>query len=271
MTWAAGVGAVAGARASVTAVAAVAGLLIGSFLNVVVYRVPRRLSVVQPGSFCPACTTPIRPSDNVPVVSWLILRRRCRVCGEPISARYPLVELGTGALFGATAGALGAHWAVPGMCALGATTLALAVIELDGLPAPAAVSLVGTGLGATLLSAAAVADRRWWHLGGMLMGIALASSVVAAWSAAQRGHRDSTPPWALIPAGAVMGWVGPLGAVLGVATTACGVIGLWILARTRRSGGDADARAGAGIAVAAGVGSVAAVIGALVSGSAIGT
>lgn len=271
MTGAAEVGAVAGARASVTVVAAVAGLVIGSFLNVVVYRVPRRLSVVQPGSFCPACATPIGLSDNVPVVSWLVLRRRCRVCGEPISARYPVVELGTAALFGSAAWALGAHWAVPGMCALGATTLALAVIDLDGLPAPAAVSLIGTGLGASLLAAAAVADRRWWHLVGMLIGIASASSAVAAWWAAKRGHHDSALPWALIPAGAVMGWVGPFGAALGVATTVSGVIGLRILSEARRRGGNADARTGAGIAVAAGVGSIAAVIAAVLNGSATGT
>jgi hypothetical protein len=98
----------------------------------------------------------------------------------------------------------------------------------------------------------------------------LASSAVAAW-AAKRGHHDSTLPWALIPAGAVMGWVGPFGAALGVATTASGVVALRVLSQARRSGGDSDARVGAGIAVAAGVGSIAAVIGALLSGGAIGT
>jgi leader peptidase (prepilin peptidase) / N-methyltransferase len=79
--------------------AAVAGLLVGSFLNVVAYRLPRRESLVHPRSRCPGCGTPIAPYDNIPVVSWLLLRGRCRHCGEPISARYPLVEATTGVLY----------------------------------------------------------------------------------------------------------------------------------------------------------------------------
>jgi leader peptidase (prepilin peptidase)/N-methyltransferase len=79
--------------------ALVAGLLVGSFLNVVAYRLPRRESLVHPRSRCPGCGTPIAPYDNIPVVSWLLLRGRCRHCGEPISARYPLVELTTGVLW----------------------------------------------------------------------------------------------------------------------------------------------------------------------------
>ncbi|MFZ7087335.1 prepilin peptidase [Curtobacterium sp. RRHDQ10] len=77
----------------------VLGLLIGSFLNVVVYRVPAGVSVVAPPSACPRCGVQIRGFDNVPVLSWLVLRGRCRDCREPISARYPLVELATGLLF----------------------------------------------------------------------------------------------------------------------------------------------------------------------------
>ena len=77
--------------------AAVLGLLVGSFLNVVVHRVPLGESVVRPASRCPGCRTEIRRRDNVPVLSWLLLRGRCRVCRTPISVRYPLVELGTGA------------------------------------------------------------------------------------------------------------------------------------------------------------------------------
>ena len=82
-------------------IAAVGGLLIGSFLNVVAYRLPRGESLVHPRSRCPHCDTQLRAIDNIPVVSWLALRGRCHACGAPISARYPLVELTTGALYAA--------------------------------------------------------------------------------------------------------------------------------------------------------------------------
>ena len=78
--------------------AAVMGAIFGSFLNVVAYRLPRGESLSRPRSRCPGCQTPIRPYDNVPVLSWLVLRGRCRTCGVSISARYPLVEAGTALL-----------------------------------------------------------------------------------------------------------------------------------------------------------------------------
>jgi leader peptidase (prepilin peptidase)/N-methyltransferase len=80
---------------------AVLGALIGSFLNVVIHRLPLGESLASPGSRCPSCGTPIAPYDNVPILSWLLLRGRCRHCGAPISARYPAVELLTAATFGA--------------------------------------------------------------------------------------------------------------------------------------------------------------------------
>jgi len=81
--------------------AAVSGLIIGSFLNVVAYRLPRKESLATPGSRCPHCKHPVRAYDNVPVLSWLLLRGRCRDCGEPVSKRYPVVEALTAALFAA--------------------------------------------------------------------------------------------------------------------------------------------------------------------------
>src|SRR5438876_11173996 len=74
------------------------GTILGSFLNVVIYRLPRELSIVRPGSRCPHCHTLIRPRDNIPLVSFLILRGRCRACRAPISWRYPLVEAASGGL-----------------------------------------------------------------------------------------------------------------------------------------------------------------------------
>jgi leader peptidase (prepilin peptidase)/N-methyltransferase len=84
--------------AAAAVLAGVLGLAVGSFLNVVIYRLPRKESLSKPRSRCPGCGRQIRARDNIPVVSWLLLRGRCRDCGEPISARYPLVELLTAAL-----------------------------------------------------------------------------------------------------------------------------------------------------------------------------
>src|SRR5262252_2108187 len=82
-----------------TALAAVVGLIVGGFVNVLVHRLPRGESVVFPSSHCPACGAPIGALDNIPVVSWLLLRGRCRVCGAPISARYPVLEIANAILW----------------------------------------------------------------------------------------------------------------------------------------------------------------------------
>jgi leader peptidase (prepilin peptidase)/N-methyltransferase len=92
------------------ALATVGGLVAGSFLNVVIARLPDRRSLVRPRSSCPGCGTPVKPYDNVPLLSWLLLRGRCRSCGERISARYPLVELSTAALCALVIVAKGTDW-----------------------------------------------------------------------------------------------------------------------------------------------------------------
>ena len=82
---------------------AVLGLALGSFLNVVVYRVPLGQSIAFPASHCPTCETPLKRRHNVPVLSWLLLRGRCAYCAAPISARYPLIEAATGAVLAGAA------------------------------------------------------------------------------------------------------------------------------------------------------------------------
>lgn len=125
--------------------AAVFGALVGSFLNVVIYRVPRDLSVVSPRSACPTCQTPIAGYDNIPVISWLLLRGKCRGCASPISARYPLVEAFTAAAFaGLTWYLLGREpGLIPWFLVLAAGCIALAIIDLETkrLPQPITVTL----------------------------------------------------------------------------------------------------------------------------------
>jgi leader peptidase (prepilin peptidase)/N-methyltransferase len=84
----------------IVAYGAVVGLCLGSFLNALVYRAPRHLSVLRSRSFCPRCKAPIRGYDNIPLISWVVLGGKCRSCSQPISIRYPLLEVGCGS-FGA--------------------------------------------------------------------------------------------------------------------------------------------------------------------------
>jgi leader peptidase (prepilin peptidase)/N-methyltransferase len=129
----------------------VLGLMVGSFLNVVIYRVPLGESVVSPRSHCPACAHVVRERDNIPVLSWLILRGRCRDCSTPIGARYVLVELAGGALFAGEAARVGFSWQLPAFLAFLAGLLALSVIDLETMTLPRVVvyttlAFVGVGL-----------------------------------------------------------------------------------------------------------------------------
>jgi leader peptidase (prepilin peptidase)/N-methyltransferase len=132
--------------------AALGGLITGSFLNVVAYRLPRGESLVSPGSHCPSCDTPVKPYDNLPVLGWLLLHGHCRECGVRISARYPLVEALTAVL--AVAVVLtksSAHDIVLGLVLVG-TLVPIALIDFDRriipnrITLPAAVAAVGIGL-----------------------------------------------------------------------------------------------------------------------------
>jgi leader peptidase (prepilin peptidase) / N-methyltransferase len=222
-------------RTEVTLVMALFGLIIGSFLNVVVYRVPRHLSVNTPRSFCPRCHAPVVALDNVPVLSWLVLRGRCRHCGEPISPRYPLVEGVTAVIFALITLAIGAHWAVLGCCALCATLLALGVIALDGLAPPARVALIGAGLGTALFVVAGAADHHWARLVGALIGLSAAVLVAGLVAVLHRGRRgrdggvtDLRSLLMLVPAGTLLGWVGPLGASIAATVTIVALGALWV-------------------------------------------
>lgn len=136
--------------ALLVALVGILGLLIGSFLNVVAARVPVGASVVRPPSACPRCGHEVRPRDNVPVISWLLLRGRCRDCAEPISGRYPIVEAATGLLFAATAAHFGLSWALPAYLFFAAISVVLTVIDLDTMRLPDAIVLRAYPIAAAL-------------------------------------------------------------------------------------------------------------------------
>ncbi len=155
---------------AIALVIGIIGVIIGSFLNVVIHRVPLGKSIVSPPSACPACGTEIRPYDNIPVLSWLLLRGKCRTCREPISIRYPLVEIATGALyFGIALVTLPAILDAPGprvavaaalaalaYLYLAATAVALALIDLDVHRLPDAIVLPSYLVALVLFGAASV-------------------------------------------------------------------------------------------------------------------
>jgi leader peptidase (prepilin peptidase)/N-methyltransferase len=164
------------------ALAAVLGAVVGSFLNVVIHRLPRGESVVRPASRCPACGNAIRPWHNVPVLGWLWLRGRCRDCGASIPVRYPLVEAATAVLFAVIAARFGVSPMALVWMAFGAALLAAGAIDFDHRIIPDEISLGGLVFGLTVVPAARVLEGAapadaWLHaiagaaLGGALLWI----------------------------------------------------------------------------------------------------
>ncbi len=159
-------------------VAALVGLVVGSFLNVVIHRVPRRESVAWPASRCPHCGEPIRPWDNVPLLSYLLLRGRCRNCGGRISARYPAVEGLTGLLFGWAAYDFGFVLALLPALVLICALVSLAIIDLEHRLLPNVI--VGPAALAGLVLSIVADPSRWWTypasalvLAAAMLGLAL--------------------------------------------------------------------------------------------------
>jgi leader peptidase (prepilin peptidase)/N-methyltransferase len=200
----------------VIGIATLFGLLIGSFLNVVVYRLPRGESVAHPPSHCPRCATPLAPSENVPLVSWLVLRGRCRHCHEPISARYPLLEALTALAFGCSAGVAGPGALLVPLLLLSAGVIAASAIDLDGFTLPwavvgafvAAAALFGliaavSGAPGRLAWAAgfgAAAAIGWWRTSSGPWPGAVTVALLA-WSAGWAGWWGGVAVTLLVPAG----------------------------------------------------------------------
>jgi leader peptidase (prepilin peptidase) / N-methyltransferase len=140
--------------AAAASFAFVGGMVAGSFISVVAHRVPRGLSIVGPRSRCPACDAQIAAYDNIPVISWLVLRGHCRNCGERIPVRYPLVELGVGAAFLATVLVL---WDEPAQLALGlvfvATLAAITLTDLERQVIPNRILAVSAVIGIAIAAA----------------------------------------------------------------------------------------------------------------------
>ncbi|TAN43436.1 MAG: prepilin peptidase [Nitrospirae bacterium] len=124
------------------------GLVIGSFLNVCIYRIPREKSIVTPPSACPCCSLAIKPWDNIPVISYLWLRGRCRNCSEKISPRYPIIEALNGFLYWAVFRQFDMGWHLPALFAFVSAMLVITLIDFDFQIIPDAITLPGMIVGA---------------------------------------------------------------------------------------------------------------------------
>lgn len=233
-------------RTVAVAWAVLAGAAIGSFLNVVVARVPHGQSVVRPRSRCPRCGAPIAWYDNVPIVSWLVLRARCRSCGAPISFRYPLLEA-----LGAAAGAAavlrhGLALAALAEFAFVALLLALAFIDLDTWLLPHALTwpAIALGLAAAAIGAGAAPSFRSAAIGAAAGWAAFALVAFAGERLLRREALGFGDVWLLAGIGAFLGVAALLPVVL-LASIQGSVVGLVQLALGRGEPGPGAAGDGA--------------------------
>lgn len=235
------------------AVVAVFGSLIGSFLNVVVYRVPAGMSLLRPASACPSCGSRIRPYDNVPVLSWMLLGGRCRDCRVRIPVRYPLVELGTAVLFAIVAFAFLGPLRVPGRPIvatvlellawlwLAAVTIALAIIDVETHRLPDRIVLPTAIAIASLLAATAAVEGDWWRIGQAAIGAAALGGFYLALAVIRPGAMGLGDVKLAGVLGLALGWAGWSQLVVGAfaAFVLGGLFSLILLLakRVRRAGG----------------------------------
>lgn len=194
------------------------GLIVGSYLNVVIYRLPRGISTVTPRSRCPECGAAIRAVDNVPVVSYLLLGGRCRACRARISWRYPLLEAATSALFLASFLRFGVSFEAPAAALFCALLVALAMIDFDHMILPDALTYPAIALGILLqpfLSWARLWDGPWGAMAGAALGALLGAGILlavwAAWYLIRREEGMGLGDAKMLAAiGAFLGWKGVL-------------------------------------------------------------
>lgn len=214
------------------------GAAIGSFLNVVIYRVPAGLSVVHPPSRCPACELEISPRDNIPILSWLVLRGRCRGCGAAISPRYLVVEALTGVLFVLMLLRFGLVAELPAYLYLAAVGVALAFIDYDTKRLPDALTLPSYAVSLGLFLLPAVLDDGWEsYLRAVLGGLALLAFYFVVWFVRPdaMGFGDVKLAGVL---GIYLGWLSwgavALGGFLGFLLGAVGGIALMAMSKAGR-------------------------------------
>jgi leader peptidase (prepilin peptidase)/N-methyltransferase len=214
------------------------GVVIGSFLTVVVDRVPRGASIVTPRSACGGCGATLTAADLVPVFSWLVLRGRCRRCRARIGIEALVVELACAALFAAFAVRFGGSWELIAFCVLSAGLLALSVIDLHTMRLPRMIIYVTATLGAPLLVIAALVRNEPERITTMLIGAAIAGAFMGLVFVASRGGLGDGDVRLAPLLGGYLGWLGlgyvPVGLFLGFLFGAVVGVAAMIIGRAGR-------------------------------------
>ncbi len=204
------------------------GSAIGSFLNVCIYRMPRNMSIIAPASRCPSCNTPIRPYDNIPVLSYILLRGKCRVCTAGISLRYPAVEFLNAALYALVLWRFGLEWYTPAYFIFCSVLVVITFIDLDFQIIPDRITLPGIGIG-LIAGAFLMPDPfvRYALLGlkASIIGFLAGGGLFYAIAVLSRGGMGGGDIKMMAMVGALMGWKSVLlttflgsltGAVIGI-------------------------------------------------------
>ncbi len=206
------------------------GLIIGSFLNVVIYRVPKGESLISPGSHCPQCGVAIRWYDNIPIAGWVVLRGRCRACRDRISMRYPAVEAFTAGSFALAYWRFGLSWQVGFAWFVVSVLIALALIDLDHMIIPSVISLPASAV--ALGGAISLQPERWWiFVVAACAAAAFCFALAILWPGGGMGGGDVT--MALFVGGAI-GFPGVLVGFF-IAFLSGTLVGLYLLLVLKRS------------------------------------
>jgi leader peptidase (prepilin peptidase) / N-methyltransferase len=199
--------------------AAVLGLIVGSYLNVVIYRLPLGLSTVTPRSRCPSCGAAIRAWDNLPVVSFLLLRGRCRACGDRISWRYPAVEAATSLLFAGCLERFGFTLRTPAAMLFCCLMVALAMIDFDHMLLPDRITWPGIAAGIAIQPWAPLAGGLLPAVWGAALGAGILLAVWGGWYLVRREEGMGLGDVKMLAmVGAFLGWKGV------VVTLFCGAL-----------------------------------------------
>ncbi len=197
-------------------ITAILGAAVGSFLNVVAYRLPLHISLLQPGSRCPSCFTPLSWQENMPILGWFWLHGHCRHCDEPISGRYPLIESLTAGLFVLIVARWGLTWETPAYWLLGSLLITLSLLDLDTRTLPHSLTLPGIYLGLVWQMIAGSG----WREGLLGYGLAVLFMDTLAWGSSLwlQGSRRQWWRWEPLGVGGLLGlgglWDGVTGSLI---------------------------------------------------------